>query len=652
MKTMTWPIDQIMLAILMLSLTVGVTTAAPLARATPTPYPGMAQRAAQPAVLADPVELERFLDGVFGKQMEDYHIPGATVSVVQDGALLLAKGYGYADVARRTPVDPAQTLFRVGSLSKLFTWTAVMQLVEQHKLDLHADINTYLHSFTIPATYPQPITLAHLLTHTAGFEDRDLGITVASAADLIPLGAYLPRAVPARVVAPGVVTAYSNYGATLAGYIVEQVSGIPFDQYVEAQILRPLQMRHSTFQQPVPANLAGGLATGYAPADETDQAKPFEYSQIGPAGGMSATATDMANFMVAHLQDGRYGATQILQASTTQDMHHQHFTNAPQVSGMTYGFVEMQLNKQQLITHSGSTNDQAFQSLLILLPEHNLGLFVSYNGRGGSAAKWAFLQRYLDHAYPVARAEPLQPPADFAQRAAGFRGSYQSTRMNRTTLQKVEGLLPGDVTVRVTADGTLAIRGGAFGPYEHEWVEVAPLTFRQVDGEELVAFREDRQHITHLFKGNLPIMAFYKLAWYDIPTFHYGLVVTCVVVFLSAALVWPLALLMNRRKQTRSPRQAGVASRLAYATSLLFMLFPIIFVAGIADASITPLAQAALGVALLAAVLTAGVLVYTGLAWWGRWWSLGGRLHYSLVALATLAFVWELNYWNLLGFRW
>jgi CubicO group peptidase (beta-lactamase class C family) len=654
----TRPILRIALAILMLtlSLIVSITTGVrPLhAATTPASTVGVAQTTRQPAGLGDPGELERFLDGVFAEQLEQYHIPGATVSIVQDGALLVAQGYGYADAELHTPVEPGQTLFRIGSVSKLFTWTAVMQQVEQGKLDLHADVNTYLHSFKIPATYPQPITLAHLLTHTAGFEDRDFGITVAGAADLIPLGAYLARDLPARVLPPGVVTSYSNYGATLAGYLVEQVAGVPFEQYIEDRILEPLEMRDSTVAQPLPAHLAERLATGYTPKDTQNEAEAFEYFQIGPAAGMSATATDMARFMIAHLQDGRAGTTQILQVSTAQDMHRQHFSNAPQVSGMTYGFAEMQLNRQQLITHSGSTNNQAFQSLLVLLPAHNVGVFVSYNGRGGNAAKSEFLQRFLDHAYPVAPTEPLQPPADFAQRAARFAGSYQSTRMNVTTLEKVAGLMPGNVAVRVTTDGALAISGGAFGADEHECVEVAPLTFRQVNGEEMMAFREDGQgRITHLFKGNLPVWAFHKLAWYDIPTVHYGLLAGCALIFLSAGLLWPLAWLVSRRKQTpRGARQASIANWIGWGTSLLFILFPILFVIGIADLSITPLAQGALLLALLATALTVGVLIYAGLAWRWRWWSLGGRLHYSLVALATLAFVLELNYWNLLGFHW
>ncbi len=120
-------------------------------------------------------DLEAFLDGVLAAEMRSHSIASATVSVVKDGELFFAKGYGYADRESRRPVDPERTLFRPGSISKLFTWTAVMQLVEQGKIDLDADVNEYLTDFRIPDTFPEPITMEHLMTHTPGFEDGGLG---------------------------------------------------------------------------------------------------------------------------------------------------------------------------------------------------------------------------------------------------------------------------------------------------------------------------------------------------------------------------------------------------------------------------------------------------------------------------------------------
>ncbi|NIP68221.1 MAG: serine hydrolase, partial [Planctomycetales bacterium] len=214
----------------------------------------------------DPAELEAFLDELIGKKMEEYHIAGAAVSVVKDGKLFFAKGYGYADLENGIPVDPEQTVFRIGSVTKLFTWTAVMQLVEQGKLDLDADINTYL-DFRIPDTYPQPITLRHLLTHTAGFEDWFFEFLALGADDLVPPREWLVSHMPARVRPPGDSAGYSNYGTSLAGYIVARVSGQPYDQYIQEHILDPLGMVHSTVQSPMPPDLRPLASVGYTYVD-------------------------------------------------------------------------------------------------------------------------------------------------------------------------------------------------------------------------------------------------------------------------------------------------------------------------------------------------------------------------------------------------
>ncbi len=603
--------------------------------------------------LTDSQELESFLDDLLARQLAERHIPGASLTIVKDGRLFFAKGYGYANLEQRTPIVADQTLVRVGSVAKLFTWTAVLQLVEQGKLNLNADVNTYLADFKIPATYPEPITLAHLLTHTAGFEDRQLGITVANPASLVPLGRYLADAVPARVFPPGTVTAYSNYGTTLAGYIVERVADEPFAQYVQQHIFGPLDMRHSTFAQQLPRDMAAQLAVSYDEYGGGYHALPFEYFQIAPAGGLSTTATDMAQFMIAHLQDGRLGDTHILQAATAQDMHRQHFANDPHVNGMTYGFAEMTLNGQRLLMHSGTTNDELFRSLLVLLPAQHTGLFVSYNGAGGGEAKWALLQAVLDRYYPAPVPAAPAPPADFAERADQLAGSYRSTRMAATTVEKIQALIAPAITVSATDDGYLTISGLSREPTT--WVETAPLVFQQVGGQETLAFRaDDRGRITYLFQGNLPINGFRKLAWYDVLRLHYGVLAGSVGLFLSALVILPIGWLVTRRKAAPRPRGAGLARWLAWGISTLYVLFLILFVVSIRDLALFPtsLTKVALGFALVAVGLTVGMVVCASLAWRRRYWGVVGRIYYSLLTLGALGFIWFLNYWNLLGFRW
>ena len=262
----------------------------------------------QPRGPTDRAELEAFLDNLLKTEMDQNHIAGAAISVVKDGKLFFAKGYGYADLENKIPVDPEQTIFRTGSVGKVFTWTAVMQLVEQGKLDLDADINTYL-DFRIPDTYPQPITLKHLMTHTSGIEDRWIGSLTPNASELIPAREWLVANFPGRVRPPGEAAGYSNYNAMLGGYIVARVSGEPYDQYIQKHIFDPLGMTHSTVQPQMPENLRPFASKSYTYVDGAFQPFPDYLAQPAglPSGFHEASVTDMARFMIARLEGGFYG---------------------------------------------------------------------------------------------------------------------------------------------------------------------------------------------------------------------------------------------------------------------------------------------------------------------------------------------------------
>src|SRR6266542_3680809 len=305
----------------------------------------------------DPAELEAFLDDLFGKEMAEYHIAGAAVSVVKDGKVFFAKGYGYADLENKIPVDPEQTIFKVGSVTKLFTWTAVMQLVEQGKLNLDVDVNTSL-DFHIPDTYPQPITLRHLMNHTAGFEDQHVDLVKLKEEYLAPPREWLVSHIPARVSPPGERAAYSNYGAALAGYIVARVSGESYSQYVQEHILNPLGMKSSTAQWPSPSDLSVRTSVGYMYTDGTFKIFPRLLSPVDlfPIGIMSATVTDIAHFMIAQLRDGRYSdaniaETRILEEATARQMQSTLYTPDPRILGTTYGFFDFSDNSQRTIGH-------------------------------------------------------------------------------------------------------------------------------------------------------------------------------------------------------------------------------------------------------------------------------------------------------------
>ncbi|HSB88923.1 MAG TPA: serine hydrolase domain-containing protein [Anaerolineales bacterium] len=611
-------------------------------------------------------ELEAFLDELLAAQMEERHIPGAAVAVVRDGEVLLAKGYGYADLENGVPVDPELTVFRIGSSGKLFTWTAVMQLVDQGKLDLNEDVNTYL-DFRIPDTYPQPITVEHLLTHTAGFEESWYETFTLDPDDILPAGEWLATHIPARVRPPGESPAYSNYGAELAGYIVERASGRPYGQYVQEQILDPLGMTHSSASGGMPANSRGHASVGYFYADGASVPVPDEADYSGqvamvPAGGHASSISDMARFLIAHLQDGRYsdgaaGEVRILEEGTAEQMHSTLYAPDPHLLGTAYGLFEFTDNGQRTLGHNGET--LGFRSLLLLIPEQSLGVFVAYNSEtaGGLELQHLGFQRaFFDHYYPAPAVEPIQPPVDFAERAGRFGGSYQLTRMSYTTLEKTMEFF-GSNTVRISSpgDGTLLLTTG-WGVWS--FVEVEPLYFRQVDANFSIAFREDgRGRITHLFADLTPMYTFKKLAWYETSAFHMGLIAASLLVFLSMIAAASIGAARSRRLRgdpKAEPRGARAARRILLGISALNVLF----VGGLflwnnpkPMFGVPAPFQIVLGLGVLSAALTAGALALTALAWKDRYWTTAARAHHTLVTITAVAFVWFLNYWNLLGWR-
>jgi len=627
----------------------------------------------------DPAELEAFLDEELGREMEKHHIAGAAVSVVKDGKLFFAEGYGDADLENGIPVDPERTNFRIGSLAKLFTWTAVMQLAEQGKLDLDADINTYL-DFRIPDTYPQPITLKDLMSHTAGFEDRYYERLAKDPDDLLPPREWLVSHMPARVNPPGDVAAYSSYGAALAGYIVARVSGEPYDQYVQEHILNPLGMVHTTARPSMPPDIRAHTSVGYVYKDGAFQEFPdtseigqprLAYADIGqpalvPAGDMQASATDMARFMIAYLQNGRYSDTKIAEArimkeTTAQQMHSTLYTPDPRLLGTAHGFFDFSDNGQWTIGHSGGSDP--IYTLLLLLPDQNLGVFVAYNSEGGSDLTnqhLGFQRAFFDHYYPAPAVKPIQPPANFAERAGRFEGSYRITGgtpgTSYTTLEKV-GVLFGMSTVKISdsGDGTLLFTN-QWGKWR--FVEAAPLYFRQVDGPFHILFRENAQgRVTLMFTDYTPMFAFEKLNWYETPAFNMALVLGCVLMFLSMIPVVLIRFIRNRRPggdRKPAPRGARAAYQIIVGISVLNLLFVIgtvLWGNPVPLFGVSMIYRIVLGLGVLAAVLTVGALVYSVLAWKNSYWGIATRVHYTLVTVAALAFVWFLNYWNLLGWR-
>src|SRR6266567_2140109 len=524
-------------------------------------------------------DFETFLDALIPSQLQNRNIAGAVVSVVKDGNVLFQKGYGYADVEAKRPVLPDQTLFRPGSISKLFSATAVMQLVEQGKLDLDRDVNDYL-DFAIPKTYPEPITLRRLLTHTAGFEETLKNLFVAHESDLKPLRTYLVNQMPGRIFPPGKIPSYSNYGFTLAGYIVERVSGEKFERYIENHILKPLRMNNSSFDQPLPAQLATQMSRGYMAA--TKKPRDFEFVQAAPAGALSTTAADMTRFMLAFLQDGSADGVAILKPETVRQMETRQLELHPMICGLGVTFMEYWMNAAPVIGHGGDTI--YFHSDMVLVPDSHFGYFISYNslgksvGGGRGEVQRAVVNRYFP--------SPGEPEVDVDPNTAksdgrAVSGVYDGTQRGETTFLRMLAL-QGQFSVNSDKDGVLTVEGEKNQRGElKKWKEIAPLVYAEVDGSERIAFRRDAAGVV---REMLPFPAIYegqRVSWYNNKRLINPIVGGNLVLVFLTVLLWPVAVIVRKRYQrplftSKSDRVLYFLSRVVCLGELILILAPVI----------------------------------------------------------------------------
>jgi len=457
----------------------------------PTTTQTAAPRAPEPPHTLEASDLASFTDGILPYAIQRGAIAGGVFVVVKNGAVLFAKGYGYADVEKHIPVVADQTLFRPGSVSKLFTWTAVMQLAGAGKLDLDHDVNEYL-DFKIPPKFGRPITLRNLMTHTPGFEEGISEAFVKRPDELFPLREYMMKHMPARIYPPGKLVAYSNYGASLAGYIVQRVSGEQYADYIANHILKPLGMMHSTFIQPLPPDLQAHMSQGYLTAAD-EKPVPFELIETAPAGALSATGTDMARFMIAHLHDGQYGGASILTPASARLMHSPQSRMAPGLNGFALGFYQENRNGLRIIGHAGDTTP--FHSDLHLLLDEDVGVFMSFNslGKEGEAGKVrenvfrAFLDRYFPYTPPGE--QTVANPAPDAARVAGY---YTESRRIDSALRILSALGQSSVTARPDGTIQLSMLKDLSGT-EKRWREVGPLDYREIDGQTHLKFVTDAQ---------------------------------------------------------------------------------------------------------------------------------------------------------------
>ncbi len=603
----------------------------------------------------DKMQLESFIDGIISEQLQAYHIAGATVSIVKDGKILLLKGYGYSDIYQHKKVSADKTLFKVGGISQLITTTAIMQLYDKHKLALNNDVNEYFKFLNIPNSFKEPVTLGDILTRTTGFEQRSNMFT-KDFRDLKPLNEYLKTNIPERIRPPAQLAGNSDFAMGLAGFIVEQITNIPFDTYVRENIFQPLGMNNSTFAQPLPDDKRFQLSDGYTFNDGLFEKESLPYIKVPPAGSMSTTALDMSRFMITILHNGLYDTTRIMSANAARQMQHRHFIHDPEVSGNCYGFWERYINNQRVIMNTG--NSYVFHSLLALVPDFDLGIFISFNSYESKKAGSEVLQAFMNRYYPANNDANIVPLKDYKQRSYRYPGNYWSTETSYSTIGK---LLQLDRTVSIhsTTKGYLLVHGLIGGT--SQWVEIKPMVFQDLSSKRRLVFHSNNDgSVNFAFLSEHPTTAYYRIKWYESPEFYVTLTSICLMVFLSFILFWPFSRGYQRENEMIHVIHNIKFQNLTFQTALWLSIINIVFVVGLYIILKKPETlvfdipssfKLLLILPVISAILTITGLILMLVAWKDLYWDIRSRIHYSMVILAAATFIPILMFWNLLGFH-
>ena len=564
---MSWVRTAALAALTLAGLTLLVWPAKGLAQPSPpraAPPPPAIQRSTPPVA-----ELEAYVDGIVRDSLVQDHIVGATVAIVQDGQVLLKKGYGAAGLSPWRPVDPDRTLFRLGSVSKTFTWLTVLKETEAGRLRLDAPVNLFLPEAVQVRDqgFTRPVTLRSLMSHSGGFEDRALGhLFERDPARIRPLVTYLQQERPRRVRAEGLVSSYSNYGVALAGEAAAWVSGKTFEQLAEEALFEPLGMDRTTFREPRPGRadlpapmaprLAADLSEGFSWNGYAFRPEPFEYiGQIAPAGSASSTADDMARYMIALLDGGRVGEARVYGDLTARALQTPLRQTPAGVNGWRHGFIAYALpGGLSGFGHDGAT--LTFMTNMTLVPELGLGIFISTNTSTGRALTQRLASRVVEEIAGRPAAWPRAPsPQLYAYRRL-YEGRFLGTRRAYSGLEGMLERLTGELRVEVTPDGRLITREGG---RLQSWVPEGPANA----GRFLSETGWDRRIFVLEGGRTRHILTSLNTQTYERTPFWSGqglLAAAAVATGLAALLTLAFAVFRNRRdfRQTHIQARAGV----------------------------------------------------------------------------------------------
>jgi CubicO group peptidase (beta-lactamase class C family) len=600
-------------------------------------------------------QLQPYADGIVGAMLREHRVPGLVLAVTDTDRDLLLKGYGQVDATGERPADASQTMFRIGSISKTFTWTAVMMLVERGQLDLDRDVNDYLRDFKIEDAFDAPVTMNDLMAHRAGFEDS-LRVFQFTDDDPRSLGDILALTQPARVFPRGQRTSYSNWGSALAAHIVEVVDGRPYMEILDSDILRPLAMDRTTLLAPsqLGQDQAAGMSEGLRRVEgRIETSDTMQIGPFAPAGAMASTASDMARWMRFHLNGGELDGTRLMSAATHARMLTRHFNDRPGAADLAHGFQTFQIHGVSVFGHAGSTGN--FHSRMLFVPALNFGVFASQNsGSGGYATVNTLTELLIERelrSAGISTASALTP-AEASRSLAPYAGDYRNNRRSHTTLTAVFSIAP-TLSVRAADDGTLIVQQSGTSTRYYP-TAIADDLFIDELGHRLHFQRNSNGDVIAVNDGS-GVHSHERISPSGMP----------LALLLPALLALGLSVttLLGVWKRWRRPgestaagRRAAWRVRLAALGVLVYGGLGLVAVISVSRLDVATLRDfpgtsvvvfSAAGWALLAitAILLSGLIP----AWRGSRWPILRRLHYTLFALTLAVLCAQLWTWNLFG---
>lgn len=508
----------------------------------------------------DAVSVRSHLDDLLPAALDEHDVPGATAAVVA-GADTVTAGYGLADRASETPVDAEQTVFRVGSVSKPFVATAVMDQIRRGNLAPDDPVTRHL-DVPVDDHHGEVATIAELATHRGGFESTNRGMWITDRDAFASLPTYLREHPHACVRPPGRVGSYANFGYALLGQVLAATRDAPFHEAIDATLLSAAGMGRSSFRQPLPDRLERAHATSHTGA-RTYTAGNFPLIGLRPAGSLSTTAPDAARFLRLHLNDGVIDGRRVLAPGTVAATHERWATHHEGLSGTAFGLFEQFRGDVRTLWHNGAT--VGFYSHLVLVPESDVGLFLAFDAPAGGAAAGDVIDDLFAELFPTdsesdtassdseadstnGDASPdsagvTSTPIDSPTAGDALSGTYRSLRQSYTSYDRVFSVSNAQfVTVDAAGDGTLETTANG---ETNEWVEVEPFLFEHVDDDRRIAFGDgagdaDGETAAYLFRDGGPT-AFGRVDGVDRLSVHGAVGGLAALGGLGSLVGWPLA---------------------------------------------------------------------------------------------------------------